>query len=67
MVKIIFYCENYNKVRAYIMMPEPYLETYQSFKMECFAKIVNTYMLLTIFAKRSILDVSQGSGYASLF
>ena len=33
--------------------------------MERFAKVVNKFYLLTIFAKCSILDVWQGSGYAS--
>ena len=33
--------------------------------MKRFAKIVNGYKLLTIFTKRSILDVWQGSEYAS--
>ena len=34
-------------------------------KMKCFAKIVNGWKLLTIFAKLFILDVWQGSEYAS--
>ena len=33
--------------------------------MERFAKVVNGWKLLIIFAKRSILDVWQGSEYAS--
>ena len=33
--------------------------------MEIFAKIVNGFQPLTIFAKSSILDVLQGSEYAS--
>ena len=33
--------------------------------LERFEKIVNGLKPLTIFAKRSILDVWQGSGYAS--
>ena len=33
--------------------------------MELFAKIVNEWKLLTIFEKNSILDVWQGSEYAS--
>ena len=32
-------------------------------KMECFEKVVDGFELLTIFAKRSILDVWQGSEY----
>ena len=42
-----------------------YSEPYQTSKMECFAKIVNTFQALTIFAKGSILDIWQGSEYAS--
>ena len=34
-------------------------------KMEHFAKIGNGFYPLTIFAKRSILDIWQGSEYAS--
>ena len=37
----------------------------QTSKMECFAKIANTIQALTIFAKGSILDVWEGSEYAS--
>ena len=33
--------------------------------MECFAKVVNTFHQLTIFAKCSILDVWQGIKYVS--
>ena len=33
--------------------------------MECFEKIVDGFELLTIFAKRSILDVWQASEYGS--
>ena len=39
--------------------------TCQISKMECFEKLVNSFKPLTIFAKRCILDVSQGSAYAS--
>ena len=38
----------------------------QTSKMEHFAKIVNSFYPLTIFLKRSILDVWQGSEYTSL-
>ena len=34
--------------------------------MEHFARIVNGFYALTIFTKRSILNVRQGSGYASV-
>ena len=33
--------------------------------MECFAKIVNGFYMLTVFTKRFILDIWQGSEYAS--
>ena len=44
---------------------EAYSEHCQTFKIERFEKIVEDFELLTIFAKRSILDVWQGSEYAS--
>ena len=46
-------------------MAETYLEPYQTSKMELFVKIVSGFWLLTIFAKRSILNIWQGSEYAS--
>ena len=44
-----------------------YSETCQTPKMEQLAKIVNDYTPLTIFVKRSILDVWQSSGDTLLF
>ena len=44
---------------------EAYSEHCQTFKMERFEKIVEGFELLTVFAKRSILDVWQGSECAS--
>ena len=41
-----------------------YSEPCQTSKMERFTKIVNCLKSLTIFVKRSILDVWQGSEYA---
>ena len=41
-----------------------YLEPCQTSKIECLTKKVNRFKPLTIFAKQSILDVWQGSGYA---
>ena len=35
--------------------------------MKCFAKIVNGWKLLTFLVKGSILDVWQGSEYASVY
>lgn len=40
--------------------PESYLEPYQPSKMERFEKIVNSFYLQIILAKRSILDFWQG-------
>ena len=42
-----------------------YSEVCQTYNMERFVKIVNGWKLLTIFAKRFILDVLQGCQYAS--
>ena len=39
--------------------PKPYSEPYQTSKMESFAKIVNGFQPLTIFAKSSIIDAGQ--------
>ena len=39
--------------------------TVKHLKMEHFAKIINGFQPFTIFAKRSILDVWQGSEHAS--
>ena len=44
---------------------EAHSEPCQGTKMERFAKIVDDFQMLTIVAKRSILDVSQGFDYAS--
>ena len=47
-------------------MSEAYLEPLQTSKMKkLFAKIVNGFKPLTVFAKSSILDVCNGSKYAS--
>ena len=45
---------------------EAYSEPCQASKMERFAKQVNVFQPLTFFAKRSILNVWQGSEYASI-
>ena len=47
-----------------LYIPETYTEPCKVSVMEHFAKIVTSFQLLTIFAKRSILDVSQRSEYA---
>ena len=49
----------------YQLHPEAYSEPCQISKMECFSKIVKGCLSLTIFAKCSILDVWQGSEYAT--
>ena len=43
-----------------------YLEPSQTSKMDLFAKIVNVFQPLTIFAESFILDVRLGSAYASV-
>ena len=48
------HCESCNIVIAYIIMPEAYSEPYNRSKMECFAKIVKTKNLITIFKKDAI-------------
>ena len=45
----------------YSQATEANLEPSQIFKMEPFAKIINAFQPITIFAKSSILDVSLGS------
>ena len=47
------------------LISEAYSEPSWTSKMDLFAKIVNGWTPLTIFAKRSILDVRLGSEYAS--
>ena len=42
-----------------------YSELCQTLKMELVTKVDNIFKPLTIFAKRSILDIWQGSDYVS--
>ena len=49
-----------------IFITKSYSEPCQTPNMECFVKIVNSYRSLTISTKCSILDVWQGSKYASV-
>ena len=42
-------------------------EPSQTSNMDLFAKIINGWKTLTIFAKRSILDIWLGSEYASVW
>lgn len=49
-----------------LLLKDLSLTRYQTSKKEFFAKIVNAWNLLTIFAKRSILGVWQVSEYASV-
>ena len=44
---------------------EAYSESCETSKTKRFGKIVNSLKLLTIFTKRSILDIWQASEYAS--
>ena len=57
-----WFCLQYLKK---ISHTQSYSEPYQTSKMEHFAKIVNGWKPFTTFAKHSILDVSQGSEYAT--
>ena len=45
----------------FLQATEANLKSCQTYKMECFAKIVKSQKPLTIYAKTSILDTSQGS------
>ena len=47
-------------------LAQPYSETCQTSKIECFVKIVDAWKPLTIYVKCSILDVWQGSEYSLL-
>ena len=44
---------------------EAHSELYQTYKMEVFAKMIKSLQLWTIIVKSSVLDVWQGSEYAS--
>ena len=48
-------------------LSQAYCEPIQKSKTEHFAKIVNSWKLLTFFRKRFILDVWSGSKYASVY
>ena len=48
-------------------LSQVYSEPIQKSKMEHFAKIANRWKLLTFFRKPFILDVWQGSEYASVY
>ena len=55
-----------NKSIPRFCFTEAYSEPCQTSKMQCFAKIVIAEKALTIFPKNSILDIWQGSEYASV-
>ena len=57
---------NEKYIEVLIFIAEVYSELCQTTKMKRFTKIVINYESLTIFAKCSILDVWQGSEYASV-
>ena len=62
------YFETTNKQNTFVeKISEVYSKHCQTFKMEIFAKIVNGFQPLTFFAKSSIVEVWQGSEYASAF
>ena len=54
-------------VHERLKIPEVYSECSQVFKMELFAKIVNSKTSFTVIAKSFILDVRMGSEYTSTF
>ena len=47
------------------IITETYSEPYQTSKMDCFSKIVTDFKPLTVFGKRSVLDVWQNSECSS--
>ena len=49
---------------CYLVSEESHSEPSQTIKMEVFAKIVDSFLPLTLSAKSSILDSSLGSEYA---
>ena len=51
-------------IHKYLYRALAYSEHCQIFQVECFAKIVNSFYLLTVSTKRSTLDMWQGSEYA---
>ena len=60
-------CRNiFISVDVELYQAEAYSGLCKTSKMEHFARIVNGFYALTIFTKRSILNVRQGSGYASV-
>ena len=61
-LKIGQMCQN-GDIAQYIVVA--YSEPYQKSKMECLARIISSRKS-TIFAKRSFLDVLQGSEYSSV-
>ena len=54
------------KLREMKFLSEAYSEPCQTSKIVRFTKIVNGFEQLTIFAKRSILDICQVSEYSSV-
>ena len=48
-----------------ILLPEACSKPCYTFKMELFTKIISGFQQWTIFSKRSILDIWQGSEYTS--
>ena len=63
--KTILIIQPYFSSTLLLELPETYLEPYQASKMERFAKMLNGFQLLTIFAKCTILYIRQGSEYTS--
>lgn len=44
-------------VSEHLQVSEVYSESVQTYKMELFAEMINSFQLLTVFAKSSLLDV----------
>ena len=51
---------------SFSFTPKAYLEPCQTSKMKPFTKIIKSFPLLAIFTESCILDVLQGSEYASV-
>ena len=60
-VNVLEYIKNWYCVRLALQFFVAYSELCQIYTMKLFAKTVNGYKPLTIFAESSILDVWQGS------
>ena len=53
-------------MEGYVYVIKAYSEPCQTSKIKCMAKIVKDFKPLSIFTKRFILDIWQGSEYSSV-